>query len=476
MRDLPCKPMPENYPARTLAGAPAPSPASGGRPFAAILALLTVYYAVWLLIFWPGVLGEDSLGILLEVQDPVNMRSGKPVFWYYFVKIFYEPGHRVEVPIAVLTLICAVVFSRILAWSWAQGFRKTTAFLLVFVALAPHTVFFIETLYPDGIYSVAVAGLTFEIWLSARHRRLSKASLAMIALTLPFAAFARPNGIIFLVPVGMLVLMVDKGRRRWLGAIVLAWCTLMVGASQAHKSAGHGVLYPLAIYETVNFLQPRPMNLWISQPRVLPGTVEILEKYKPLQTYLDYYDPDYWDPLQFAEKGPRVSGMAKADRDAVVKDFFRYNLWQNVPKFLGSRVNIFFVSAFAMGGMPGHVYAQIVLRQLDTESTYRLFQLSEAEKVATDIYEFSWRWRWLLWTPFLGIALVIYALLKGIRRRDGPLLITSIPMVVQLGAIFIFSIAGEYRYLLPFFMIALPLLPMLLAQRLPRSGGKACSA
>ncbi len=160
----------------------------------------------------------------------------------------------------------------------------------------------------------------------------------------------------------------------------------------------------------------------------------------------------------------------------MVKDFFRYNLWQNVPKFLGSRVNIFFVSAFAMGGMPGHVYAQIVLRQLDTESTYRLFQLSEAEKVATDIYEFSWRWRWLLWTPFLGIALVIYALLKGIRRRDGPLLITSIPMVVQLGAIFIFSIAGEYRYLLPFFMIALPLLPMLLAQRLPRSGGKACSA
>ncbi|AVS63339.1 hypothetical protein C8241_18095, partial [Paracidovorax avenae] len=99
------------------------------RPFVVCLAILTTVYVLWLMVFWPGVLGEDSLGVLLEVQDPITNRSGKPVFWYYFVKIFYEPAHRVEVPIAVLMMICAVVFSRILSWSWTQGFRKTTIFL-----------------------------------------------------------------------------------------------------------------------------------------------------------------------------------------------------------------------------------------------------------------------------------------------------------------------------------------------------------
>ncbi|BFO57325.1 hypothetical protein AVXHC19_41280 [Acidovorax sacchari] len=438
---------------------------SDWRPFVVCLAILTTVYVLWLMVFWPGVLGEDSLGVLLEVQDPVTNRSGKPVFWYYFVKIFYEPAHRVEVPIAVLMMICAVVFSRILAWSWTQGFRKTTIFLLVFIALAPHTVYFIETLYPDGIYSVAVAGLTFEIWLSARRRRLSRASVAMIALTLPFAAFARPNGIIFLLPVALLALMVEKAGRRWLGAILIVWCGLLVAASQAHKSKGHGVLYPLAIYETVNFLQPRPMNLWTAQPRVMPETVELLKKYNSLDVYLSYYDPDYWDPLQFFPKGPRVSSLTKADSKAVVQQFFKYNLWHNMPKFLGSRVNIFFVSAFAMGGFPGPKYAEVILRQLNTQSTYRLFQWTEAEKIADKIFEFSFEYRWILWTPFLGIFLVFCAFIRGAMQRDAALLLAATPMVVQLGAIFMFSIAGEYRYILPFFMIAMPLLPILLAHR-----------
>ena len=39
-----------------------------------------------------------------------------------------------------------------------------------------------------------------------------------------------------------------------------------------------------------------------------------------------------------------------------------------------------------------------------------------------------------------------------------------LPMFVQLGAIFLLSIAGEYRYLLPFFMLPIALLPILLTR------------
>ena len=50
--------------------APDQSPRQGIRPFLVLLTLLTSAYAVWMMTFWPGVLGEDSVAILLEVQSP----------------------------------------------------------------------------------------------------------------------------------------------------------------------------------------------------------------------------------------------------------------------------------------------------------------------------------------------------------------------------------------------------------------------
>ena len=48
------------------------------KSFLAFLTLLTAIYGFWLMVFWPGVLGQDSIAILLEVNDPINQASGKP--------------------------------------------------------------------------------------------------------------------------------------------------------------------------------------------------------------------------------------------------------------------------------------------------------------------------------------------------------------------------------------------------------------
>src|SRR2546427_4139132 len=57
--------------------------------------------------------------------------------------------------------------------------------------------------------------------------------------------------------------------------------------------------------------------------------------------------------------------------------------------------------------------------------------------------------------------LLFIAMRKGITKCNKSLLLISIPMIVQLGGIFLFSIAGEYRYILPFFTITLVFLPIL---------------
>ena len=63
------------------------------------------------------------------------------------------------------------------------------------------------------------------------------------------------------------------------------------------------------------------------------------------------------------------------------------------------------------------------------------------------------------------MGLLFWALRIGIRKRDVAFLLVSIPMLLQLAGIFVFSIAGEYRYLLHFFTLPLALLPLIVAHK-----------
>ncbi|WP_182120435.1 hypothetical protein [Acidovorax sp. FHTAMBA] len=445
---------------------PAAAPSRGPRArqtFVGFFSALTLVYGVWLLVFWPGVLGQDSLAVLLEIEAPDKFHSGKTDLWYEFVRILYAHTGHVEVPIAVLMMATVAVFSRILTWQWCSGFYRTTLALMVFICAAPHMIYFAGTLYPDGIFAVAITGLLFELWRALKVGRVGGVGLMFIALTLPFAAFARPNGLIFLVPVVVAAWWFNGRERALLLLITLASIGLNLAAGSSRLPAGsHGVLFPLAIFETANFLQPRPMNLQPHSPRLTPETIELLQRNDMLEKLVSHYDPDYWDPLVFKPSGPQVMSLPQQDRNVIVKQFFTYNLWHNLPKFAGSRLNVFLVAAFAQGGLPGHGYARNVLEQTNSKSKFRVMGWVTAETRLFSLYELSARWRWLLWTPFFGIGLTIWAVTAGWARRDHALLIISVPMVVQLGAIVTFSIAGEYRYLLPFFILPVALVPAFL--------------
>lgn len=212
------------------------------------------------------------------------------------------------------------------------------------------------------------------------------------------------------------------------------------------------------------------MKLWTATPRVSPKTIETLEKYHAIDLYLKHYDPDYWDSLVFTANGPQVMSLNKTDKKTITREFFRYNLWRNVPKFAGSRVNVFLTASFAQGGLPSHTYAQQVLNLVKSKSTYRRFGLNEAEALMFRMYDTSYMHRWLFWSPFLGLGLLAWAVVAGIRRRNGPILLVAVPMLVQLGGIMLFSIAGEYRYILPFFALPLVLLPMFVLNHRVESG------
>ena len=308
--------------------------------FLLLLALLTSAYGVWLLTFWPGVLGEDSVAILLEVQNPEAFRSGKTVVWYYFVKLLYGTTGHVEAPITAALALCAVMFARMLAWYWDQGLYKTLWFALLAIAMAPHMIYFMGTLYPDGLFAVATAALLFEVWLCVQSRSASAASLLMMAIALPFAAFARPNGLVFLAPLVLASLWLDARGRLWVLLITAAWSAVVFGGNQLHKSTTQETQFPLAAFETAGFLQKRAMNeLWalyphmndpwvLQKPKVSTATIEALSHRGPLEKIQQYRDPAYWDMLVFHPNGPQLGALSDADKQTVVKEFWTYNLWQ----------------------------------------------------------------------------------------------------------------------------------------------------
>ena len=434
---------------------------ASAKLYLSILTLLSAIYYLWLLTFWPGVLGQDSLAVLLEINTNGSFQSGKPNFWYFFVKIFYEPMKLVEVPIIVQMGLTVLIFSRILTWCWQKDFKKIFFFSLIFICLTPHMIYFSGMLYADGIYSAATVGLLFELWLITTTKKIDRYSLAIVAVTLPFALFARPNGIISLIPVVIAGYVLDSNARIKLIGITLAWCCLVLIAGGLHKTKKHETFFPLALFETANFLQPRPMNLWEPEPRVSEKTIQILTKNNPLQKIIENYDRDYWDSLIYKPDGPNFSTMNPEERSGLVSEFFRYNLWKNIPAFVSSRVNVFLVALLAKGGFPGLDYSSVIISESKSKSEFRLFHLTSAEVVFKKIHEFSYAYRWLIWTPLLGIFLLLRVAHLAWRQRDLAVLAVTVPMVIQLGGIFTFSIAGEYRYLLPFFMLPMVLLPIL---------------
>ena len=300
-------------------------------PFLVLWVMLTTVYTVWLMTFWPGVLGEDSVAILLEVQNADTFRSGKTVVWYYFVKSLYGSTGRVEVPVGAALALCAAMLARILAWCWAQRLRKMLWFGLLTIALAPHMIYFMGTLYPDGLFAVASAALLFEVWLCVQRRTASIASLLMLAIALPFAAFLRPNGLIFLAPVVIACAWLDARSRLRVLLITIAWSAAVFAGNQVHKSTTQETQFPLAAFETAGFLQKRAMNdLWtlyphmndpwvLKKPKISAATLEALSRQRPLEKIQQYRDPAYWDMLVFHPDGPQLGALSDTDKHTVVR-------------------------------------------------------------------------------------------------------------------------------------------------------------
>lgn len=430
------------------------------RPVAAWAAVLLLHWCTWLLAYWPGILGEDSLSVMLEVDGRDGHASGKPLAWVMFVRALYgTTGHIEWVALAQVVLL-TLMLARMLGWVWAQGLRIMSVLLGVFFALAPHMGFFAVTVYPDALFAVATVALLFECWLVARNKHVDGVNLLMLAVVLPLALFLRSNGLASALSLAMAALFLGWGDRFKLLALLAFWLSLHAWGQAAYPTRPQQALFPLVVHETANFLMPRPTGLWANRQVVRPSTVTALSTVTDVATIQRYYDRDYWDPLVFHPDGPRLGRLADAQREVLVRDFWEHNLWVNLPAFVSSRVNVFLSASLAHGGFPDVAYSRLVLPQTRAVSQFRLPVSPALAPALSGALQVSFDWRYLLWTPFVGLGLCWLVIRQGLRQKRRLHWVVTLPLVMQVGGIFVFSTAAEYRYLLPIFLAPICLLPM----------------
>ena len=187
---------------------------------------------------------------------------------------------------------------------------------------------------------------------------------------------------------------------------------------------------------------------------------------KDLDHIQRFYDHYYWDPLVFFPAGPALLALSEPAKKTVIREFFSYNLWHNFPAFAASRVNIFLYAAFANGGIAGPTNAENILPQTQANSKIQ-FRNGKTHQTLLSWFDFTLKHRTIFWTPWVGVWLILLGFAKTWQRRDRAGFIVCMAFGLQLAAVFTFSIAGEYRYLLAFFAAPLVLLPVLYAKNYP---------
>lgn len=430
-----------------------------------IFCALSAAWTLWWLAFWPGIVGQDGLAVLWQIEGK-PLHSRKPLMWYLAVKGFYDPGRRVEGVVGLQMLLGALIYARILWWCWMQGMRKSFWLIGICICLSPVVLYYQSALYSDGLFATGVTGLTFEAWLIVQRRTLTRASLVWVALSLPLALFCRANGFVMLLLLAPMTWAIDGRSRLRLAAVLVFWLTAFaVGQRQESDWKSHGALFPLAVYETANFLQPSVMGLRNPNALVSTATRDALARHRPVSQFVAFFDRDYWDPLAYRADGPDAMAMVLADQKIVVREFWCCNVWRNLPAFVASRVNVFGVALLAQGGFGGPLQTESILPMTQSQSQIGIAALAGLRQWMSGYFDWSFSWRWLLWSPIPGLMLLAAVLASALRRKNWALLCIAAPLVVQLGGIFTFSVAGEYRYLLPFFSVAAALWPIYLFTR-----------
>jgi hypothetical protein len=441
----------------------------GQKVWLASAAVCAAGWSCYALAFWPGLMTVDSMNQWGQMKA-WTLNNGHPAFHtllnWLFTRVWESPAMVVMAQIAGLSLAFGLAMQELARWGVP---RWGLALVSLLFALSPVNGAMVITLWKDIPYTIAFLLLTALLLRLGRTRGAALGSwgfvAAMVAVLTP-VALLRHNGVpvAVLTAAALVVLAPRPLRRRALvltagvvGLFVLITGPVykLIGVQPVNRAAAHGNL----IHQVGAIVHAEPRTL-------SPGETQLLESIQPLSIWRDAYSCYLINP-QLHNPVLRASFFDAPEQRAAFQGLWLSLVKEHWPVLVG---HLTCVSTMVWRVRPppdGYLYRF----SLDMEpNAFGLKQqplwprgrelLGELLR-ATERPEYWWVWGSAL---YLYVGLGCFALV-ALRLRSAWVLLAAGPVLLHSLVLLALSVAQDFRYQYPAYVVGLVGLALLLTPR-----------
>lgn len=439
---------------------------SAVKAWAVATVLLWSYALAWWLELRPGLFTDDSAFYLTRVLtgDASNL---KPFFYGRFLQLISAGGWSLQYLALLQALIGLLMVARMFALAWLH---QAPAWLLAVSAALVVNPFCVAMLFyvqNDPLFSVSLVAMLVETLHCRQRGRVSRTSMAIVAVLAPMSLLFRQNGVLF-TPLWALTLpwLLGRTRAKRLLLPAAATCALALASGVGVRTADTlDARFPVVAHTIAGLARadyPREPGTNLSeQTRELLGA-------ERTQLAASYFTPRHWDFVGFHPEGPLLQTLESSRQDALVSSFVRHDLWANFPAVVAMRTEMLLSILLARGPAvePGNVPVQL------PETLANTVRANNAHPTAlTPVLAHSLRQPWMAsaaWSLLLLLGVVAVAF----WRHDATALWACGLLLVQLLAIAAVAPSADARYVFQIYLSPFVLMLVVGAwrQRTSRAG------
>ena len=269
-------------------------------------AIILICYIPYYLIYYPGILTNDSIGELTMVINEMPISDHHTVFHFLFLKSIFNIGnlftHNINIIVGMISFVQMVLvvatFSYTLVFLNSRKLtKKVSNIILIYYALFPINAIYSITMWKDIIFSCSMILLTIEcIKLLEKHKITVKNSYSFILVSI-LVVFTRNNAIyMYLVLSFFTIITFRKQLKAIIPMLIIVFGTYLVTKGPVYKalnvqtsSSAEYIAIPLQqigrmAYKNIKFTTEEENKI---------------NKLIPVETLKEVYNPDIVDPIKF---------------------------------------------------------------------------------------------------------------------------------------------------------------------------------
>ncbi len=427
------------------------------KPFVVFFVLEFIVLLLWWFSFYPAVLSSDSIE---QWRQATSFQFND---WHPYLHTLLLAGLRQlwdspAVMVLFQILCTAFLFAYIFHYLWNKEVNRYLlvvcfALVLVSVPVGINTV----NLWKDTLFSLALVGMAFSVMVVFFEKKApSKLQFLMLLLSAIAVIQFRKNGIIYIgfLPVLLFIYFGKKIWIRWfISLVIVLFLSLQYWLFGILEVEPTPELYRnIPVYHaTAGFYARMPLTIMTTASK------RFMEKLFSPEDLVSKYNPIAVDSIFWSDRLNRELLSSSEFKTIVEADFYRYNLWINLPTYLGDRVNMFVATVFGYNSLYSD---SIDINAYGLKLTPILSQLHDVLVRLLNFTRGNLLLLVMVWSAWLGCVLCFVLFVDSIYRRRYHFQIFASILLVQMPFLFFLSPSASWRYVYFMYLALLIIFPI----------------